>query len=65
MIKTALLHTIRLIEDYQSHCQETYSSVETELDSLKDHMKEVMNCLEGGEFDDMEILQPITMQKHG
>ncbi len=65
MIKTALIHTIRLIDDYQNHCQETYKGVESELDSLKDHMKEVMNCLEGEEFDLKDMLQPMSKQKYG
>ncbi len=58
MIKTALFHTIRLIDNYQSHCTETYDSFETELNALKEHMRQVTTCLEGKEFDGMEILQP-------
>ncbi len=65
MIKTALFHTIRLIDDYQNHCPNTYGSVETELNSLKEHMKEVMNCLEGEELGLKDMLQPMSKQKYG
>ncbi len=57
MIKTALLHTTRLIDNYQSHCTETYTSFDVELNSLKEHMKQVITRLEGKEFDGMEVLQ--------
>ena len=46
MIKTALFHTIRLIDDYQNHCPEDYGNVEAELNDLKNQMQTVMKLLE-------------------
>ena len=44
-LKTALFHTIRLIDDYQDHCPGVYKDVEAELNDLKDRMQSVMKLL--------------------
>jgi len=46
MIKTALFHTIRLIEDYQYHSPMVYNNVEEELNDLKKQMEAVINLLD-------------------
>ncbi len=46
MIKTALFHTIRIIDDYQKHYPNDYQKHETTLNDLINHMTIVMALLE-------------------